>query len=94
MLKDNELNLYTSIIDYVGKIDNGVAILISITIYEFTFQGMYWFDKDNNKILEIENNFLKLFSCLKTDDLPFLNELIEDIESILPDKQEIFEAYC
>jgi len=90
---ENELEIKTSILDYLGKINNGVSILITFTIYNFSFQGIYWIHPNDYHTLECEHNFLKLFGVEYTDDLPFLDDLIKDIDSILPNKNDIFKEF-
>jgi hypothetical protein len=88
---EEEIVLKSSVIDYLDPINGGVPVLISITLYEFTFQGMYWIHPDGNYFLECEENFLKLWGESDTLSLPFYVELCKDIESILPDKEVIFK---
>lgn len=84
------LDLKTSIIDYLDLINEGVPIHICMNIYSYSFHAIYWIHREQNSLLECEPNFLKLFSVNSTYDIPFINELIEDIETILPDREEIF----
>ncbi len=90
-LNINEIPIHTGVIDYGDIINGGIPIYISITIYDFTFQASYWIHPNGNSLLECEPNFLKLWGCDDTQELPFYTELCKDIESVIPDKQEIFE---
>lgn len=92
-MEENEIVLKTSIIDYMDPINNGITILIGITLYEFTFQAIYWTDKEGMELLECEDRFLRLWGMKNTVDLPFYDFLINDINSILPDKSEIFKEF-
>jgi hypothetical protein len=91
IMEDEEIILKTSVVDYLESINGGIPILISITIYEFTFQGMYWIHPQGHYFLECEDNFLKLWGVDDTLDLPFYIELCRDIESIIPEKEKIFK---
>ena len=88
---DNEITLKTSIGDYLEPINGGVCILIIITLYDFTFQGIYWLHPNGNYFLECEQNFLKLWGVENTLKIPFYIDLCKDIECILPDKEQLFK---
>ncbi len=87
----NEISIKTGIIDYSEPINGGVPINISISIYEFSFEAIYWIHPNGNSLLECEPNFLKLWGVDDTNKIPFYDELVMDIECILPDKNEIFD---
>ena len=88
-----ELTIKTGIIDYIGEVNGGVSISVSLTIDTYSFQGVYWIHPDKYHTLEVEANFLKLFGSKKIEDLPFLEELVEDIKNILPEREEIFKEF-
>jgi len=90
-MEEDEIMLKTSIIEYLEPINNGVAVLVSITMYDFSFQGMYWIHPEGHYFLECEPDFLKLWGETETLNLPFYVDLCKDIESILPDKNDIFK---
>lgn len=87
----DEIVLKTSIVDYLEPMNGGVPVVISITIYEFTFQAIYWIHPAGHYFLECEDNFLKLWGETDTLNLPFYIEICKDIESILPNKELIFK---
>jgi hypothetical protein len=91
MIGDDEIIIKTSVIDYLEPINGGVPIMISITIYEFTFQSIYWIHPENHYFLECEDNFLRLWGVNNSLNLPFYIDLCKDIESILPEKKMIFK---
>lgn len=39
---------FISVIDYIGEINNGVAILLSMKVLEKIYQIIYWFNEDND----------------------------------------------
>lgn len=89
-----ELTIKSSIIDYSDVVNGGVNIIFTLTLEDdFTFEGMYWIHPNGNYTMEVEDRFLKLFGVETTDDLPFLDDLNKDVESILPPKEEIFEEF-
>jgi len=92
-MDENELVLKTSIIDFLEEVNGGVSILIAITIYEFTFQAIYWIHPDNLDLVECEKDFLKLFGVEETDKLPFYKELCSDIGTLIGNRENIFTEF-
>ena len=90
---DCEIIIKTCIVDYQEPINGGIPIIIGINIYHFNFQGVYWIHPNGNRFLECESNFLKLWGCESSKDIPFYKEICDDIENILPEKKEIFNSF-
>jgi predicted heme/steroid binding protein len=90
---EESLEISTSVIEYLGKQNNGVSIAVALTIYDYSFESVYWIHPDGWHTLECDTNFLKLFGVQETEDLPFLHDLVEEIESVLPEKEEIFKEF-
>ncbi len=90
-----EITIKSSIIDYIGELKGGVAIHISLTLEDkHTFEAVYWIHPDGRAEIEIDEIFVsKLFGSETVEELPFYDELMEDIDSILPDKNELFGEF-
>lgn len=88
-----EITIKTGLVDYKGETNGGVSIIVSFTLYDYSFEGVYWIHPDGYRTLETEPKFLKLFGVDKVDDLPFLELLLNDIDKILPEKKEIFKEF-
>lgn len=82
-----------SLIEYLGEKNNGVSISIALSIYDFSFESIYWIHPEGWHTLECDTNFLKIFGVKETEDLPFLHDLIDEIETVLPSKKEIFKEF-
>ena len=50
---------FISIIDYIGEINNGVAVLLSLKIDDNIYELSYWFNEDDNYLMTIDDKFLK-----------------------------------
>ena len=88
------LTIKTSLIDYIGELNGGVSIAISLTLEDdFSFEAVYWIHPDGKYIIEVEDDFLKLFGIDDMQNLPFIDELVTDINSIISKKEEIFKAF-
>ena len=89
----DEITIKTGLVEYKGELNGGVAMTVSITMYEYSFESVYWIHPDGYNTLETDPNFLKLFGVDKIDDLPFLEMLLQDIDAMLPKKEEIFKEF-
>ena len=84
----------TNLIDWQGVIEGGVAIYIGITIDDNkTYESLYWIHPDGSRTLQTDKEFLKLFNVENEEELIFYDALLDDIDSILPDKKQIFELF-
>lgn len=84
----------TSLIDWIGEFEGGVAAFIGLTVDDrITLESVYWVHPDGRRELEIELDFLSHFNVKTSSELPFINELCFDIESILPPRAEMFETF-
>ena len=85
---------FISIIDYIGEINNGVAILFSMKIQENIYQIGYWFDKDDNYIMSADEKFLLDFNLKDIYDYPKHKELAYYIHTfVLDNKEDILKEF-
>jgi len=88
-----EIN-FISVIDYIGEINNGVAVLLSMKIMDKIYQLGYWFDKDDNYIISSDNIFLDDFKIETIYDYPNYKKLAFYIHTfVLNNKEEIFKEF-
>lgn len=89
----DELN-FISIVDYIGEINDGVAVLLSLRVIDKIYQIGYWFDKSDNYILSCDDNFLedfKLKNIYEYKDYKTLAFYIHNF--VLENKDEIFKEF-
>lgn len=84
------LDIKIYIIDYLDQIRGGIPISISINMAEHVFHSIYWIHPSENSMLVCNDDFLKLFGVDNTEQLPFIDELKNDIESLL-NRDDIFK---
>jgi hypothetical protein len=90
-----EKYISVSLIDYIGQVENGIAVLLSLMILEKQYEIIYWFDQNNNFTITLEDSFYKNFPKIKNIyEYEYLIDLIYYIDTqILPEKCEIFKEF-
>jgi len=88
-----ELNISVSIIDYIGKMENGVGILINLSINQESFEIGYWFNREGDVRLAPEQRLLDVLEIDNIYDLEYLNDLIYIIHNSLPDQNTILDEF-
>ena len=85
------IQIKTSLINYLEPLHGGIPIHVAITmIEEVSLEAIYWIHPEGVRYLEVHNDFLELFEIESIEDFPFINELMDDIDTILPNHEEIF----
>ena len=93
MEEENASN-FISIIDYIGEINNGVGILLSMKIEENIYQLLYWFDRENNYVMSVDEKFLKTYNIKSIYEYKNYKKLAYYIHTfILDNKEEIFREF-
>lgn len=85
--------LSISVIDYLGKIGNGVGILLNMVVGEITYEIAYWFNEEGHIKIVPED---RLLNRLEIDDIykyDKINELIHFIHNSLPDPDKILKEF-
>jgi len=82
-----------SVIDYIGKINDGVAILLSLNIEDKIFEMIFWLNPEMNYTLTVQDGLLHFLKLENIEDYPYLEQLMEMIFKKLPDIQEIFKKF-
>jgi len=82
-----------SVADYIGKIKDGVAILLSLNIDDTVYQMIFWFNKECKYVMTVEDTLLELLKVKTIYEYDHLNELLEKIFMALPPVQELFVQF-
>lgn len=82
-----------SIKDYVGKIKDGVAVLLSLDIDGTIYQMIFWFNKDKKYVLNVDEDLLQVLGVEKIYDYENLEEILTLIFKALPPVDEIFKQF-
>jgi hypothetical protein len=82
-----------SIIDYLGKVRDGVGVVISINVDDQIYQSVFWFNKDCKYVLSVDDDLLKFLEVDSIYDYENLEELLEKIFLELPPAKELFDKF-
>ena len=82
-----------SVVDYLGKVKNGVAIVMTINIDDTIFQFIFWFNKNCKYVLTVEDKLLEVLKVKTIYEYEHLEELLKKIFQALPPVKEIFEKF-
>lgn len=82
-----------SIIDYLGKVRDGVGVVISINVDDQIYQSVFWFNKDCKYVLSVDDDLLKFLEVDSIYDYENLEELLEKIFLELPSAKELFDKF-
>lgn len=90
-----ENNISVSLVDYIGRIDNGVGVILSIVLNDVPYEMVYWFDQESGKRIKIEEKFYDDYpQIINIYDYEYLIDLLYYIDTeLLPDKKEIFDNF-
>jgi len=84
-----------SVVDYIGKIDEGVAVILSLLIDDITYEIIYWFTPTNDFRITIEQKFYDHYPTVKDIyEYEYLIDLLYHIDTeILPPREDIFKEF-
>ena len=89
----DEVN-FISVIDYIGEINGGVAVLLSMKVQEKIYEIAYWFDKSNNYRISVGDNFLQDYNIKDIYEYKDYKKLAYYIHTfVLDNKDEIFKEF-
>lgn len=87
------MDLSFSVIDYIGKIEGGVAILLSMKVDDNLYELAYWFNKEGGCVLTADKYFLNKYNLVEMKDFKGYEQLIYLIDKGLPTREEIFKEF-
>lgn len=82
-----------SIVDYIGKIKDGVATLLSININDTIYQMIFWFNSECKYVLTVDDSLLKLLDIKSIYEYEHIDDLLKKIFLTLPPVKELFEKF-
>jgi hypothetical protein len=87
--------LSVSLIDYIGQIEDGVAVILSLLILDKKYEIIYWFNPKNDFRITIEDEFYKDYPKVKNIyEYENLIDLLYHIDTqVLPPREDIFKEF-
>ena len=82
-----------SVIDYLGKIEDGVGMLLSLVAGDTSYELGYWFNKDGHFRLVPEPKLLEKLEVKDIYEFEYINEFIYFIHNSLPDTNKILDEF-
>lgn len=82
-----------SIIDYIGKINNGIGIIFSWLLFDKYHEFIFWFDEKNNYKIYTNDNLNKILGVNDIHEWEQIENFIIHLNSLLPPKNEIFKEF-
>lgn len=82
-----------SILDYIGKIKDGVAVVLSMNIEDTIYQMIFWVNKNCKYVLSADENLLKLLNVETIYEYEYLEDLLKKIFMALPPVKELFDKF-
>lgn len=85
---------FISVIDYIGEINGGVAVLLSMKVKDKIYQIVYWFDREDNYLISSDENFLKDYNIKSIYEYKNYKKLAYYIHTfVLDNKEDIFKEF-
>lgn len=92
-MSENIDNVNISIVDVVGKIEDGVGLVLNLTLQDLSYDIGYWFNKDGYVRIVPDDNFLDLLNVNSIYEYERYDDLIYIIHSKIPNMNKIIEEY-
>lgn len=92
-MEDDKIILSVSIIDYIGVVNNGVSLLLSVIILDEIYEVGYWFNKKGNTLIMPDDKMLKKLNVKSIYDYEYIDKLITLIYASIDKKEEILNEF-
>lgn len=89
----NNLPITISIIDYIGKMEDGVGLLLNIVIEDTSYEIGYWYNRNGDVRIVPQENLLELLGVDDIYKYDKVQELVQIIYNSLPNPLEILDQY-
>ncbi len=82
-----------SVIDYIGKVKDGVAMILSINMDDVIYQMIFWFNKESKYVLTVDEALLSILNVKSIYEYEKLEDLLKKIFIVIPPVKELFEKF-
>jgi hypothetical protein len=80
-----------SVIDYIGQMEDGVALLLSVKIFEELYEVAYWFNRDGKVRIVPEEKMLRKLKVNSVYEYDHVQDLVMVIHSNIPNVDKILD---
>lgn len=93
MIDINQI-ITVSIIDVIGKYEDGISLMLSVLVYDEMYEIAYWFNKDGQIRLVPEQRFIDMLGVVETIyDYELIEDLIYVIHTNIPNMDKIQKEF-
>ena len=82
-----------SVIDYIGQMEDGVALLLSVQFFEQFYEVAYWFNREEKVRIVPEDKMLKKLNVESIYDYDHVQDLVMVIHSNIPNVDKILDEF-
>lgn len=82
-----------SIVDYIGKIKDGLAIKLTLNLNETIYEMIFWFNSNGKYVLTVDDQLIKLLGIKSIYEYEHLDELLIKIFTILPPVKDLIKEF-
>ncbi len=89
----NNIPITISVIDYLGKMNDGVGLLLSMVAGDTSYEIAYWYNREGHIRIVPEPKLLNKLGVNDIYEFKYINELIYFIHSNLKDTDKILDEF-
>lgn len=82
-----------SVIDYIGKMGDGITLLLSVMIFDQLYEVAYWFNREGKIKIVPEDKMLKKLNVESIYKYEHIEDLIMVIHSNIPNVDKILDEF-
>ena len=93
MSNNKEPIISVSVIDYIGQIEDGVALLLNVMIMDESYEVSYWFNREKQVRIVPEKKMLDKLNVQDIYDYDKLEDLVYIIHLNIPNVDKILDEF-
>ena len=88
------MNISISIIDWIGPLEDGVGVILSLNLRNELYEIIYWFNKLGDYRFVIQDDFLEKYKIKDIYKYKYFPDIVAHIDKIvLPDREKIWKEF-
>lgn len=87
------INMNISIIDYIGEMNGGIGLLLSLVIKDDAYELSYWYNRDGLVRMVADDNLLTKLKVKNIYEYQHIQSLLDYIYLSLPEPEKILEEF-